>query len=67
MKRSRFSEEQTIGILSEHWAYVTLANRCRKHGVSEASINKWTPIAGGWSSRRPRLETLAPMILSLTM
>ena len=41
MKRSRFSEEQIIGILKEHEAGVAVADLCRKHGVSDASIYKW--------------------------
>jgi putative transposase len=40
MKRSRFSEEQIIGILKEHEAGVSVADLCRKHGVSDASIYK---------------------------
>jgi putative transposase len=41
MKRSRFSEEQIIGILKEHEAGVSVADLCRKHGVSDASIYEW--------------------------
>lgn len=37
MKRRRFSEEQTIGILKKHEAGVSGADLCRKHGVSDAS------------------------------
>ena len=33
MKRSRFSEEQIIGILKEHESGVPVADLCRKHGV----------------------------------
>jgi len=40
MKRNRFSEEQIIGILKEHEAGVPVANLCRRHGVSNASIYK---------------------------
>jgi putative transposase len=47
MKRSRFSEEQIIGILKEHEAGVSVANLCRKHGVSDASIYKWKAKFGG--------------------
>lgn len=41
MKRSRFTEEQIIGILKEHEAGVPVAELCRKHGVSNASLYKW--------------------------
>ncbi len=43
MKRSRFSEEreeQIIGILKEHGAGVSVADLCRKYGVSDASIGR---------------------------
>ena len=47
MKRSRFSEEQIIGILREHEAGVPVAELCRKHGVSDASVYKWKAKFGG--------------------
>lgn len=47
MKRSRFSEEQIIGILKEHEAGVSVADLCRKHGVSDASIYRWKAKFGG--------------------
>ena len=34
MKRSRFSEEQIIGILKEHQAGLSAAELFRKHGVT---------------------------------
>ena len=37
-ERNRFSEEQIIGILKEHEAGVSVADLCRKQGVSNASI-----------------------------
>ena len=54
MKRSRFSEEQIIGILKEHEAGISVADLCRKHGVSDASIYKWKAKFGGMGSRKPR-------------
>jgi putative transposase len=47
MKRSRFSEEQIIGILKEHQAGTTAADLCRKHGVSDATFYKWRSKYGG--------------------
>jgi len=57
MKRSRFSEEQIIGILKEHETGVSVADLCRKHGVSDASIYKWKAKFGGMEvSDAKRLE-----------
>jgi len=38
MKRSRFTEDQIIGILKEHEAGISIADFCRRYEVSEA---KW--------------------------
>ena len=59
MKRSRFSEEQIIGILKEHEAGIPVAELCRKHGVSDASIYKWKSRFGGMEvSEAKRLRAL---------
>ena len=60
MKRNRFTEEQIIGILKEHEAGLSVADLCRKHGVSDASIYKWKAKFGGMdvSEARRRLRTL---------
>ena len=59
MKRSRFSKEQIIGILKEHEAGVSVAELCRKHGVSDASIYKWKAKFGGMDvSEAKRLKGL---------
>lgn len=47
MKRSRFSEEQIIGILKEHDLGAKTADLCRKHGISEASFYNWKAKYGG--------------------
>lgn len=59
MKRSRFSEEQIIAILKEHEAGVSVADLCRKHGVSDASIYNWKVRFGGMDvSEARRLKAL---------
>jgi len=59
MKRSRFSEEQIIGILKEHESGVAVADLCRKHGVSDASVYKWKAKFGGMEvSEAKRLRAL---------
>jgi putative transposase len=38
MKRSRFTEDPIIDILKKHEAGVSVADLCRKHGVSDATV-----------------------------
>ena len=60
MKRSRFTEDQIIGILKEHEAGVPVADLCRKHGVSNASVYKWKAKYGGMDvSEARKLRALA--------
>ena len=47
MRRSKYSEEQVIGILKEHDAGLSTAEICRKYGVSEATFYKWRGKFGG--------------------
>lgn len=54
-----FSEEQIIGILKEHQAGVPVAELCRRHSVSDASIYKWKARFGGMEvSEAKRLRAL---------
>jgi len=47
MKRSRFTQEQIIGVLKEHQAGAAATDLCRKHGVSDATFYKWRSKYGG--------------------
>jgi putative transposase len=59
MKRSRYTEEQTIGILKEQEAGVSVAELCRKHGMSDVSFYKWKARYGGLEvSEARRLKSL---------
>lgn len=47
MRKSRFTEEQIIGILKEGEAGSNISELCRKHGISKESYYRWKAKFGG--------------------
>jgi putative transposase len=59
MKRTRFREEQIIGVLREQEAGAKAADLARKYGVSEATLYNWKAKYGGMDvSDAKRLKQL---------
>ena len=59
MKRTRFTEEQIIGVLKEAEAGAKTAELARKHGISEATLYNWKTKYGGLEvSEAKRLRAL---------
>lgn len=47
MKKSRFSDEQVIGMIKEQENGMPTVEVCRKHGISSASFYKYKSKFGG--------------------
>ena len=59
MRKSRFNEEQIIGILKESEAGVEPGELCRRHGITRGSLYRWKAKYGGMEvSEARRLRAL---------
>jgi putative transposase len=47
MRRTRFTEEQILGVLKEAEAGRKIAELCRAHGISDQTYHRWKQKYGG--------------------
>lgn len=59
MRKSRFTEEQIVGILQEHAAGAQTGELIRRHGISRETFYRWKKKFGGLQvSEAKRLRAL---------
>ncbi len=47
MRRSKFTEQQIVGMLKQHEAGMKMADVCREHSISLSTFQNWKAKYGG--------------------
>ncbi len=54
MKRTRFTDEQIVGVLHEATASGNIREVCRRHGITETTFYRWRAKYGGMQKAEVR-------------
>ncbi len=54
MRRSKFTEQQIVGMLKQHEAGMKMADVCREHSISLSTFQNWKSKYGGMDARHLR-------------
>ena len=66
MRKSKFSEEQIIGILKQVDGGLAVSEACRQHGISDQTVYRWRAAYGGMEvTEAKRLKALEEENLKL--
>ena len=67
MKKSRYTEEQIIGMLKQGEAGMKTADLCREHGISAATFYGWKQKYGGMEvAEAQRLKSKRAVLAACT-
>ena len=54
MRKSKFTEQQIVGMLRQHEGGMKMADVCREHGISLSTFQNWKSKYGGMDARHLR-------------